>query len=260
MRIVTKKGEQEMKKRVLSILIVAAMLFTLTACGSKLNVGTSPDFPPFEYVDEITGEMTGFDLELIKAIAEDQGYTIKYTSLGFEALVAAVKTGNIDVVASGCTITEEKAKEINYTDKYINAGLALAVRENDSTINSEADLQGKTCAVQISTTGYEKAQELLDAGILSDVKILNTVDLVMQELINGSVDCVINDLPVTEAYMAKQPEKIKIADDSLTSEDYGFIVAKENTELLEKLNQGLKNVMENGTYDELKVKYFGGVE
>ena len=101
-----------------------------------------------------------------------------------------------------------------------------------------------------------KAQELKDAGIIKEIKTFNTVDVVMMELINGGVDAVINDLPVTEAYMAKQPGKIKIVGDVLESDSYGFAVRKGNTELLEKINAGLNNLKENGTFDELLAKYF----
>ncbi len=261
-------------KKTLAIMLMLVLAVTLAGCGGgtdeeqggtegqaqteekgTLIVGTSPDFAPFEYVDEATGEMTGFDLELIKAVAEDQGYTVEYTSLGFDGLVPAVQTGNIDVVASGCTIRDDQ-EGVSFTDGYITAGLALLVREDDTAINSVDDLQGKTAAVQIATTGYEEAQRLVDEGVLADITILNTVDLVMQELINGAVDCVINDLPVAEAYMAAQPGNVRMVGEPLTSEDYGFIVAADNTQLLEELNQGLKNVQENGTYDQLLEKYF----
>ena len=197
--------------------------------------------------------MTGFDLELIKAVAEDQGYTVSFTSLNFDSLTAAVKSGSIDVVASGCTIRPEA--DVSYTDKYITAGLALAVRIDDNEITGEEDLQGKTAAVQSGTTGNEKANELYDAGVLTEVRSFNTVDVVMQELINGGVDCVINDLPVTQAYIAQQPNQIKIVGEPMNSEDYGFVVANESTELLADLNAGLANVKENGVYDELVAKY-----
>ena len=261
-----------MKKKLLSLLLIGAMVFALTACGGggddgsaedetsgeseskgELIVGTSPDFPPFEFIDEEPGEMMGFDLELIEAIAEDQGYTVTFTSLNFDSLTAAVQSGSIDVVASGCTIRPDA--DVSYTDKYITAGLALAVRSDDTAITGEADLQGKTAAVQSGTTGHEKANELYEAGVLTEVRSFNTVDVVMQELINGGVDCVINDLPVTQAYIAQQPDQIKIVGVPLNSEDYGFVVANENTELLADLNAGLANVMENGIYDELFAKY-----
>ncbi len=218
-------------------------------------VGTEPTFPPFEMVDE-NNEIIGFDIELIKAIAEDQGFEVEIQSLGFDGLIAAVQSGNIDIIASGLSIDEERKKSIDFSEPYIEAGLALAVQDNNDTINGVDDLEGKVVAVQIGTTGAGKADELLKEGIIKDIKHFNTVDVVMMELINGGVDAVINDLPVTEAYMAQQPGKIKVVGDVLESDAYGFGVRKNNEELLNKINAGLKNVIESGKYDELLEKYF----
>ena len=172
---------------------------------------------------------------MIKAIAEDQGFQVEIVNLGFDGLIPAVQTGNIDIVASGMSIKEERLKEVDFSEPYIDAGLAIAVPENNTTIKGEADLKGKTVAVQIGTTGAEKAQELKDAGIIKDIKTFNTVDVVIMELVNGGVDAVINDKPVTEAFIAKQPGKIKIVGETLVSDSYGFAV-KKGSDLLAKIN------------------------
>ena len=219
-------------------------------------VGTEPTFPPFEMVDEKTGEIIGFDIDLIKAIAEDQGFEVKAQNLGFDGLIPAVQTGNIDIIASGMTIKDERKEKVDFSDPYINAGLALAISPTNEEIKSVDDLQGKTVAVQIGTTGAEKAAELKEAGIVAEVKTFNTTDVVMMELINGGVDAVINDLPVTNVYISRQPDKIVLVGEPLTSEAYGFAVQKGNEELLAKINAGLKNVIESGKYDEIQAKYF----
>lgn len=220
-------------------------------------VGTEPSFPPFEFTDEKTQEITGFDIELIKEIAKEAGIEVKIQSLGFEGLIAALQAGNIDIIMSGMTITPERAEEVDFGTPYFDAGLKIAVPANNDTIKSVDDLKGKTVAVQIGTTGAEKAKELKEQGIIKEIKTYNTVDVVFMELINGTVDAVINDLPVNEAYMAKNPGKVKMVGDVLNGEQYGFAVAKGNKELLEKLNAGLEKVKENGKFEELKVKYFG---
>lgn len=220
------------------------------------RVGTEPSFAPFEYVDEKTGDIVGFDIDLIKAIAEDQGFKVEIVNMGFDGLIPAVLTGNLDIVASGMSITEDRLKEVDFSKPYIDAGLAIAVTEADTVIKGETDLKGKTVAVQIGTTGAEKAQELKDAGIVKEIKTFNTVDVVMLELSNGGVDAVINDKPVTEAFMAKQPGKIKIVGETLASDSYGFAVRKGNSELLTKIDAGLKKVQENGKLEEIMKKYF----
>ncbi len=255
-------------KKLLVVLLTLAMVFSLAACGGNDKattpepeettvyiVGTEPTFPPFEFSDE-DGNIVGFDIDLIKAIAADQGFEVEVRNLGFDGLPVAVQSGQIDIIASGMTITEEREEMVDFSDAYINAGLAIAVSTEDDTIKSVDDLQDKVAAVQIGTTGANAAQELLEQGILSDVKTFNTVDVVVMELITGGVDVVINDLPVTKAYMTKQPGKIMIVGDPLTSDAYGFAVQEDNAELKDMINQGLKNVIENGTYDEIQAKYF----
>ena len=247
-------------KKIFIVVLALVMVLGLAACGGSDEakvyiVGTEPTFPPFEYSAD-NGDIIGFDIDLIKAIAEDQGFEVEIRNLGFDGLPVAVQSGQIDIVASGMTITEAREEMVDFSAPYINAGLAIAVTADDMTINGADDLQGMTAAVQIGTTGANAAQELLDAGVLEAVKTFNTVDVVVMELINGGVDVVINDLPVTKSYMTKQPGKIKIVGEPLSSDSYGFAVREENAELLDMINNGLKNVIENGTYDEIQANYF----
>lgn len=224
--------------------------------GKVYLVGTEPTFPPFEMVDEKTNEIIGFDIDLIKAIAEDQGFKVNIQNMGFDGLVPALVSGTIDIGASGMSITPERLLEVDFSDPYIEAGLAIAVTADNDSIEGQEDLAGKKVAVQIGTTGALKAQKLKDEGLISEIKVFNTVDVVMMELASGGVDAVINDLPVTEAFIAKQPDKIKIVGDVLESDSYGFAVGKGNEELLDMINAGLKNVIENGKFEELKAQYF----
>lgn len=218
-------------------------------------VGTEPTFPPFEMTDE-DGTVTGFDIDLITAIAADQGFEVKVQSIGFDALIPAIQSGNIDIVASGMTITEAREEAVDFSVAYIEAGLAIAVKADNDDISGIDDLQDKTAAVQTGSTGHAKAQELLDEGILSEVKTFASVDVLMMELANGGVDVVINDLPVTEAYVVQQPDTIKVVGDKLESESYGFAVRTGNEELLNMINAGLENVIADGTYDEIRAQYF----
>jgi len=253
------------------VLVLVAGIVVFAGCGKKEEapapaeepaeekvyiVGTEPTFPPFEMIDTDSGEIIGFDIDLINAIAEDQGFKVEIVNLGFDGLIPAVQTGNIDIIASGMTIKEERKEMVDFSEPYINAGLALATSPENTDITSVEDLGGKTVAVQIGTTGAEKANELLEAGMVGEVKTFNTTDLVMMELINGGVDAVINDLPVTQAYITRQPGKIVLVGEPLTSESYGFAVQKDNTELLEKINAGLANVIASGKYAEIEVKFF----
>ena len=250
-----------MKKAGILISLFVIMLLA-TACGGAkdskvLKVGTEPTFPPFEFTDEKTGKIDGFDIALISEMAKKAGYEVEITSVAFDGLIAALQSGNIDVVASAMSITPERAESVKFSDPYVEAGLTIAVTEKNNVIMGESDLKGKVAGVQIGSTGAEKANELKDQGILKSVKTYNTIDVAFLDLINGGIDCVINDGPVNEAYMNKNVGKIKIVGDVLISDQYGFAVAKGNDALIVELNKALKELIEDGTYDKLVAKYFG---
>jgi ABC-type amino acid transport substrate-binding protein len=217
---------------------------------STYIVGTEAQFPPFEIVDS-QGKVVGFDVDLMNAIAEDQGFKVKYMDQDFAGLIPALQTGNIDIIASGMTITDERAKEVNFSKPYITAGLALAVTVDNEKINNVDDLKGKKVAVQTGSTGFMKAEELKKAGIITEIKDFPHVNEAIEELKIGGADAMINDLPVTNAFIAAQPGVIKIVGEPLNSESYGFAVRSGNTELLNKINTGLENVKTSGKYDEL---------
>jgi polar amino acid transport system substrate-binding protein len=217
---------------------------------STYIVGTEAQFPPFEIVDS-QGNVVGFDVDLMNAIAEDQGFKVEYMDQDFAGLIPALQTGNIDIIASGMTITEEREKEVDFSAPYITAGLAIAVTADNENIKSVDDLKGKTVAVQTGSTGYMKAEELKEAGVIAEIKDFPHVNEAIEEMKIGGADAMINDLPVTNAFIAAQPGVIKIVGEPLTSESYGFAVRSGNTELLNKINTGLENVKASGKYDEL---------
>ncbi|HHW06282.1 MAG TPA: basic amino acid ABC transporter substrate-binding protein [Clostridia bacterium] len=267
------------RNRLLVLLLVLGLTVALVGCGGGGTatpqgsggdgaasqggekvyiVGTEPTFPPFEYIDENTGEIVGFDIDLIKAIADAAGIKVEVQSLGFDGLIPALQAGNIDIVIAGMTVNEERAQAVDFGPSYWEAYLQIAVTADNDEIKSVEDLKGKTVGVQIGTTGAFKAEELKEQGIVKEVKTYNTVDVIFLELMQGTIDAVINDLPVTEAYMARNPGKIKLTGEPFEGEEYAYAVAKGNAELLEKLNAGLEQVKADGTFDELVLKYFGG--
>ncbi len=227
-----------------------------------LTVGTNAAFKPFEMMDEDGTTIIGFDVDLINAIAEDQGMTVEMQNMEFDGLVMAVQNGSLDAAIAGMSITEERQKQVAFTEPYYDAGLNIAVAADNTDINSEEDLAGKRVASQMGTTGANKAMELQEAGVVADVKLLENINVCMLALGNGEVDAVIMDIPVNGAYVAAHPEEAKIAAPIVAEEveQFAIAVSLDNTELLEKLNTGLANVKANGTYDELIAKYFGAAE
>lgn len=261
--------------------VLAASMVLFAGCGNSnsaadqnadanadeaivLQVGTNAEFEPFEYMDEDGQTPIGFDIELINAIAEDQGMTVEINNLEFDALTMAVQNGSLDAAIAGISVTPERQEQVAFTDTYYTAGLNIAVAADNEDIKSEADLQGKIVTAQQGTTGADKCDELLAAGLVAEVKILPNINVCMLELANGSVDAVIMDIPVNNRYVELHPEDAKIAAEFVVpegeEEEFAIAVALENTELLEKLNAGLQNVKDNGVYNELFDKYFGGAE
>lgn len=223
-----------------------------------LVVGTNAEFPPFESMADDGKTIIGFDIDLINAIAEDQGMQVEMQNMEFDGLVMAVQSGQLDAAIAGMSVTPERLESVDFTNTYYDAGLNIAVAADNEDIQSEADLQGKVVASQQGTTGASKALELKEAGVIKDVKLLANINVCMMSLSNGEIDAVIMDIPVNGAYVAANPDVAKIAApiESGEPESFAIAVAKDNTELLDKLNAGLENVKADGKYMEIYDKWF----
>ncbi|SHG49314.1 amino acid ABC transporter substrate-binding protein, PAAT family [Thermosyntropha lipolytica DSM 11003] len=250
-----------------SSLLMVGLLFMLAGCGGKgadkaaekpkkIIVGTNATFPPFESQEK--GELVGFDIDLIRAICEVQGYEVEIKHMGFEALIPAVQQGKIDAAISGMSITEERQKVVDFSDPYFNAGLIIAVRNDNTTINSTDDLRGKKLAAQTGTIGAAYCDRVKEQDPSTVVKHFKDIGEAFMELKKGGVDAVINDYPVTLNYiLTTEDANIKMVGEVFSADDkYGIAVKKGNTELLNMINEGLKKIKENGTYDKIYQKYF----
>ncbi len=215
-------------------------------------VGTEPAFPPFESQSD-TGELVGFDIDLMKAIGEQAGVEVAFESLPFDGLIPALQAGTIEAAISGMTITEERAETVDFSRPYFRAGLAIAVAEDDTETTSLESLEGKRIAVQIGTTGAEQAASVKDAK----VSTFDSAPLALQELSNGNADAVINDAPATlDAIATGNIGGVKVVGELLTEEFYGIAMPKDSPNL-ETLNAALADLLENGTYDAIYEKWFG---
>lgn len=251
-----------MKK--LLVFIVAAMTLMammLTGCGGNdkkaaekiLKVGTEPSFAPFEFQKEGSKELTGFDIDLIKAVCKEAGYKAEITSMGFDALIPAIMSGNMDIAVSGMTITEERKKSVTFCDPYYTSGLVVMVNNDNTDIKSIRDLEGKRIACQIGTTGENKSRSVKNAKVTA---FNNNVEAAM-ELKNKGVDAVINDAPVAEYYLAQGGSATaKIVGEVMEAEQYGFAV-KKDSKLAGELNKALNTLKKNGEYDKIYKTWFG---
>lgn len=254
-------------KKVMVLLCALMMVIGAAGCGSsstgstskpadkkELIVGTEPSFAPFEFPDKQSGEITGFDMDLIKAMGKRAGFTkVTVKGMGFDALIPALDAGNIDVAIAGMSITDARKQKVNFTDPYYESGLMAIVKKDNNSIKSLDDLKGKTIAVQLGTTGAEAAGKIEGAT----VKTFDTSDTACLELKNGGADAVISDLPVLQ-YFLKQggSEYAKAVGEPKKGDNYGIATAKKNKELCDKLNKALQDMKKDGEYQKIYDKWF----
>jgi len=253
-------------KKIVSLLAIFMLVgaVTLTGCielddDEVITVGTSADFPPFEYIDEETGEIIGFDIDLIKAVLEDQGYDeVEVVDQDFDTLIPSLEAGELDVVAAALTITEERQERVDFTDPYYEADQSILVREGEEgDVNSFEDMEGMKVGSQSGTTGEGVVEsELVDTGIIDagDHERYDRYDRAVSDLRDERIDAVVIDKPVAETFEAAQPVEIAFIHE--TGEEYAFAVQEGNDELREDLNEGIENVQDDSTYDEIVEEYF----
>jgi polar amino acid transport system substrate-binding protein len=217
--------------------------------GEPLTIGSDIPYPPFEQGK--SGNYTGFDIELIEAIGEKIGRTVEVQDTSFETIFRDVAQGKFEAVISAATITEEREKEVAFSDPYYLSEQAILVKEG-SDITGLNDLSGKTVGAQQGTTGLELGKEKANAGELRPYP--EGPDAV-NALKSGTVEAVIIDAPVAQNAVEKSGG-VEIAEKVPTEEEYGIAVAQGNTSLLESINEGLAQVMKDGTYKKIYEKWF----
>ncbi len=217
--------------------------------GEPLTVGSDIPYPPFEQGKP--GNYTGFDIELVEAIGEKIGRTPEFQDTSFETIFRDVAQGKFEAVASAATITEEREKAVDFSNPYYLSEQAVLVKEG-SDIKSLEDLEGKTVAAQQGTTGLELAKEKLGG---SEIRPYPEGPDAVNALKSGTVEGVIIDAPVAQNAVEKSGG-VEIAEKVPTEETYGIAVAQGETELLEEINQGLKEVLDDGTYKKIYKKWF----
>lgn len=234
----------------LSCLLLAGCSGNLSQ-GKTLRVATEPAFPPFEFQGK-GGELQGFSIDLINAVATAAGFKVDIQSLPFDGIIPALQAKTVDAAISSITITQERAKTISFSRPYFKAGLAIAIRADNQEITGFDSLKNKKIAVQIGTTGAEKAKSIPGVQIRS----FDSAPIALQELVNNNVDAVINDAPVTlYAINTGNLQGIKVVEQLLTEEFYGIATAK-NSPYLTLINQGLTKVLKNSTYQQIYQKWF----
>jgi len=246
---------------ILSIAIILIVGLSLGGCveeENKIIIGTSADFPPFEYISE-EGTFVGFDIDMVTMILEEAGYTVEVKDIAFDSLILSLENGKIDVIAAAMTITEEREEQIDFSDPYYEADQSVLSKiGNNLNLSTNQDLQNYTVAAQTGTTGAAWIEDtLVENGTMAenDFKRYETYTLAVLDLVNGNIDAIVLDKPVAESHVKNQ--NVEIIFTIITEESYGLGVKQGNTELLDKINSGLATLMDSDDWDTLILKYFG---
>lgn len=261
------------KRRLLQVVATLAAGLAIAACGKKEEppaaaappaaapakvyvVGTDAAYAPFESQDE-RGEIVGFDIDVVKAIAAKAGIEVKFVNTPWEGIFNELQQGGRDLLVSAITITDERRQTMDFSDPYFDAAQLIAVKA-DSAVAAFADLKGLKVGVQTGTTGDEAVSDLL-GKTSADIKRFESTPLALKELEAGGVDAVVADNGVVSHYVANNaPGGFKtVSDPGFVPERYGIAVKQGNAELLAKINEGLKAIRADGTYDQIHARWFG---
>ena len=246
------------KQKLAAAALTAAVVFsTSSALAETLRVGSETVYPPFEYLDSKSGQYVGFDMDLIDAIGKRAGFDVKIYSMGLDGLIPALMSSSIDVAVSALTITPQRAEKVDFTDPYYKSGLSIMThKENAGKIKGPEDLHNKTLCAEIGSAGALYSSKL--PGVT--VRTFNSAAEAFMEISLKGCYAMINDKPVNEYFLvqrASQTMNLAEVPVILSADNYGFAVKKGNTALRERLNKGLREVIADGTYERIHMKWFG---
>lgn len=254
-------------KKILSVaLILMLAMSMMVGCGGgaaeeeapadetkTYNIATDTTFAPFEFQND-AGEYVGIDIEILAAIAEDQGFEYELNPLGFSAAVAALESNQTDGVIAGMSITAERQEKYDFSTAYYDSGVVMAIKADNDAIKSYDDLKGLKVAVKTGTEGATFAESIKDQYGF-DLVYFDESPLMYEDVKTGNSVACFEDYPVM-GYGITQGNGLKMVTDMEKGSSYGFAVLKgQNTELLDMFNAGLENIKANGKYQEILDKY-----
>lgn len=246
-------------KKLLAMLLVAACAVTMVACANEkgateddvLVMATNAEFPPYEYYDG--SDIVGIDAEFAAAIAEKLGMELKIEDMAFDSIIPAVQSGKADFGAAGMTVTEDRQKQVDFSDTYYTGRQVIIVAEGNTEIAGPDDLAGKKIGVQLGTTGDIYASD--DYGD-DNVERYNKGFEAVQALLQGKIDAVIIDDQPAQTFV-KENKGLKILETEYVEEEYALCF-KKDSELVGKVNEAIAELKKDGTFDAIIDKYIGG--
>ncbi len=244
---------------IISLLLVTAIVLTFGLVSQAqeeptYKFATEAAWAPWDYYNE-EGKLVGIDIDIIRAIAEVEGFNVKFVTASWSSLIPMVNMGKADMTGGGMSITEKREKRVDFTEPYWFTEMAVLVREDSDLHIFDALSHGATISNQSNTTGAEWVrQNLIEAGYDLDQKLFETYPQAVQALIAGKVDATVQDKTTAERVVS-QGKPVKIVGYFRTGEAYGYAVQEGDEELLATLNSGLEKLKESGRFDEIVNKY-----
>lgn len=237
---------------------LVSSLFAAQANAEEYTFATEPTFPPFEFTDsQHEGEIIGYEIDLVKAIGRVEGFEAKFVSMPFDAILPAVMGGVQDAAASGITKNEARLKKVDFTNGHYVAGQTFMIHRDDlGKYKKMDDLKGHKVCVQIGSVGAEIAKEL---GDVESVVFNSMPEAYIELKKKGCVAAITGD--AVQAYYLKttgDQDLVHVEESKVNAKELGMIVRKGNTELLNKLNDGIAKLKASGEYQEIYDKWFGG--
>ena len=244
-------------KKIVALLLAAMLCLFSVACAETLTMGSSCDFPPYEYYHDETGEIVGIDVEIAQAVCDKLGYDLEIVDMQFDSIIAAVVSGKVDFGMSGFTVTEERKQSVDFSSTYTTAVQSIVI-PTGSTITSVDDLFNAEnkfeIGVQIGTTGDLYISDDVEAnGLKHNIQRFNKYHDAFAALASGKIDCIIVDDQVAIAYVEAN-EGMEILDTAYAFEEYAICFAKENP-LYAEFNAALDEIIADGTTAEIIAKY-----
>ncbi len=241
-----------MKKLIMGLVIIIGVF--VGACGGKeenkkIYVGTNAEFAPFEYLEG--DKIVGFDIDLINEIAKDAGFEIEIVDMEFDGLLPALQSKKVDIVIAGMTATEERKKAVEFSESYYTANQVIVTKEGVEGFGNFNTLVGRKIGVVLGFTGDLVVSEI--EGV--EVEKFDSAYAGIMALSSDKVEAVVRDSEPAKNFVAKNAG-LKIVEGDAESEEYAIAGRKDNKKLIERINESLKVLKENGTYDQLLKKYF----
>lgn len=224
--------------------------------AGKLVMGTNAAFPPFEYIAQ--NEPAGVDIDIAAEVAKDLGVELQVEDMDFNGIIPALQSGKIDIGAAGMTVTEERKKEVSFSENYVTSAQYVIVVKGAGTTVESLKEKGVIIGVQEGTTGDMYATDTIKADPnTEDVARFANAIVASQDLMNGKCAAVIIDEMPAKSIVAQNPDKLELLPDSLTEEEYAIAINPDNADLLEAVNATVAKLKSEGKIDEFLIKHTG---